>query len=268
MDPDGKVALITGSGAGIGRATALALAEAGAAVVVADIDDEGGRETVRLIEDKGGTAAFVHTDVGRRDDLERMVAFAEETFGGLDILHNNAGVGTGWPRFPDAPPERWEETFVIDLWAVIAGVQAAVPAMRRRGGGVIVNTASIAGVAVYVPDPIYGAAKHGVVGLTRSLAFLKDESNIRVNCVCPGVVDTPMIKKGLEGLTPEARANREAMIARMPLIPPSEIAEAVLQFVGDDSLAGEAMGVLAGHPRRLIPPSVRLPGDPAQRMPG
>lgn len=265
MDPKGKVAIVTGGSSGIGKATAIALAEAGAAVVIADIDEAGGLETVRLITEKGGNAAFMRTDVTRREDLERMVAFAEETFGGLDILHNNAGIVTRRPRFPDTPPQNWEQTLAINLWAVIAGTQAAVPAMRRRGGGVIVNTASMAGVIAYQPDPIYGATKHGVVGFTRALAYLKDEANIRVNCVCPGVVDTPLLTKGTEDLTPEERAQRDAIISRMPLIPPSEIAEAVLEFVRDDSLTGQAMGIMFGHPHRLIPPAVTFQNDPAQR---
>lgn len=265
MDPKGKVAIVTGGSSGIGRATALALAEAGASVVIADIDEAGGLETVRLITEQGGNAAFVRTDVTRREDLERMVAFAEETFGGLDILHNNAGIVTRRPRFPDTPPQNWEQTLAINLWAVIAGTQAAVPAMKRRGGGVIVNTASMAGVIAYQPDPIYGATKHGVVGFTRALAYLKDEANIRVNCVCPGVVDTPLLTKGTEDLTPEERAQRDAIISRMPLIPASEIAEAVLEFVRDDTLTGQAMGIMFGHPHRLIPPAVTFQNDPAQR---
>jgi NAD(P)-dependent dehydrogenase (short-subunit alcohol dehydrogenase family) len=264
MDPSGKVALVTGGGSGIGRATALALAREGASIVVADIDDDGGRETVKQIEQAGAKAAFVHTDVTSHGDIERMVAFAEETYGGLDILHNNAGIGTPRPRFPDAPLDVWEKTLAIDLWGVIAGTQAAVPAMRRRGGGVIVNTASLAGIIVYQPDPIYAAAKHGVVGFTRALVFLKDEANIRVNCVCPGVVNTPMVLKGMGQLTSEERAQREALFAQMPMIPPEEIAEAVLEFVHDDSLAGEAMGITYGQPHRLIPPAIQFARDPAQ----
>jgi NAD(P)-dependent dehydrogenase (short-subunit alcohol dehydrogenase family) len=265
MDPEGKVAAVTGAGSGIGRATAIALAGAGASVVVADIDDAGGVETVRQIESNGGKAAFVHVDVVKRDDLDRMVSFAEQTFGGLDILHNNAGVSTPRPRFPEAAAQDWERTVMIDLWAVIAGVQAAAPAMRRRGGGAIVNTASMAGLIAYVPDPIYAAAKHGVVGLTRSLIYLKDEANIRVNCVCPGVVDTPMVTKGLAEATPQERSQIEAMLAQMPMIPPQEIAEAVLEFVRDESLNGEAMGVMYGRPHKMVPPSIRFGReDPAQ----
>src|SRR3990172_2285098 len=141
MDPEGKVAIVTGGSSGIGRATAVALAAAGAAVVAADVNAEGGGETVSLIEQAGGRAAFVKCDVTNRDELEGMVAFAERTYGGLDILHNNAGITTPPPRFPDAPPERWERTVAVDVWSVIAGTQAAVPALRRRGRRlIIINT--------------------------------------------------------------------------------------------------------------------------------
>jgi NAD(P)-dependent dehydrogenase (short-subunit alcohol dehydrogenase family) len=193
-----------------------------------------------------------------------MVKFAEETFGGLDIAYNNAGIGTPAPRFPDARLEDWEKTVVVDLWAVIAGVQAEVPAMKRRSGGVIVNTASVAGLAPYLPDPIYAAAKHGVVGLTRSLQFLHGEANIRVNCVCPGVVDTPMVRRGLDAAPPEQRPQIEQMLNAMPMMPPTDIAEAVLEFVRDDSLAGEAMSVIYGGRKRLVDPPVRFTRDPAQ----
>ncbi len=265
MDPNGKVALVTGGGSGIGRATAAALAQAGARVVVADLDEAGGRETVRLVEAAGGKAAFIRTDVTSQGDIMDMVRFAEETFGGLDILHNNAGISTPPPRYPEAPADLWERTVAIDLLAVIAGTQAAIPAMKRRGGGVIVNTASIAGLIAYIPDPIYAAAKHGVVGFSRSLTYLKPEANIRVNCVCPGVVNTPMIRKGMEALSAEEKAQREAMMSQMPLIQPEEIAEAVMEFVRDESLNGEAMGVTYGRPRKLVPPPIRFQRDPAQR---
>jgi NAD(P)-dependent dehydrogenase (short-subunit alcohol dehydrogenase family) len=257
-DLEGRVALVTGGGSGIGRATAIALAKAGAAVVIADVDEDGGRETVRLLEEAEGRATFVRTDVSRWEEIERMVAFSEETFGGLDILHNNAGINAGWPRFPAAPRERWDKTVAVNLWAVIAGTDAAVPALRRRGGGVIVNTASLAGLIAYPQDPIYAATKHGVVGLTRALAFLKDEANIRVNCVCPGFVDTPLPRRRLDSMTGEERARWESVLARIPMIPPSEVADAVLEIVRDDSLTGQVMALQYGQPRRLVPPSMSL----------
>jgi NAD(P)-dependent dehydrogenase (short-subunit alcohol dehydrogenase family) len=265
MDPKGKVALITGGGSGIGRATALALAKDGASIAIADINEQGGRETVRMVEEGGGSSAFVQVDVTKRDDLERMVAFTEETFGGIDIFHNNAGIGTPQPRFPAAKPELWERTLTIDLSAVIAAVQAVVPAMQRRGGGVIVNTASIAGLIAHLPDPVYAAAKHGVVGLTRSLAFLHNEANIRVNCVCPGVVDTPLVRGRPEEMTEAEIKAREAYVNTMPLIRPEEIADAVLEFIRDDSLVGQAMAITHGPRRRLIDPPIRFRDDPSQR---
>jgi NAD(P)-dependent dehydrogenase (short-subunit alcohol dehydrogenase family) len=265
MDTNGKVALITGAGSGIGRATALALAQGGASLVVADIDEPGGRETVASVEAAGGTAAFVRADVRSRDDLDAMVALAESEFGGLDILHSNAGVGTPRPRFPDANPDDWDRTLMIDLWAVIAGTQAAVPALKRRGGGVIINTASIAGLMGYLPDPIYAAAKHGVVGFTRSLEYLKAEANIRVNCVCPGVVDTPMVRLDDRGLTDDERAQRDAFLKTMPLIAPETIAEAVIQLIADDSLNGVAMAITYGRPPRIVEAPIRFGRpDPAQ----
>ena len=256
MDPRGKIAVITGAGSGIGRATALALAAEGASIVVADFDNDGGAGTVGMVEAAGGKAAFIHTDVTIDTDVERMVTFATEKFGGLDILHANAGINTPRPHFPIAPRPAWERTLFVDLWGVIACIQAAVPLMRERGGGVIVSTSSLAGLIGYIPDPIYSAAKHGVVGLTRSLGFLSAEANIRVNCVCPTVVDTPMVTKRNEqveaaGLPPEASA-------AMPLITPEEVAEGVMEFVHDDSLAGQVMGIVYGRPRRLVPPPLSL----------
>jgi NAD(P)-dependent dehydrogenase (short-subunit alcohol dehydrogenase family) len=265
MDPNEKVAIVTGAGSGIGRATATALAAAGASVVVADMNEEGGREAVKQIEEAGGKASFKSVDVRDRAALDAMVAFAEKTYGGLDIIHNNAGVGTPRPIFPGARTEDWERTLFIDLWAVIAGTQAAVPAMQRRGGGVVISTASVAGLMGYLPDPIYAAAKHGVVGFTRSLGYLKAESNIRVNCVCPGVVDTPMVRQVDRNLTPEEIAARDAFLKSIPLIEPATIAEAVLTLIRDESLNSVAMSVTYGRPPRIVEAPMRFGRqDPAQ----
>jgi NAD(P)-dependent dehydrogenase (short-subunit alcohol dehydrogenase family) len=251
-DLDGRVALITGGGSGIGRATAAALASAGASVVVADIDAAAGEDAVATITAAGGISAFVPADVTDWASIERMVAFAGERFGGLDILHNNAGINAGWPRFPDAPRERWDRTVAINLWAVIAGTQAAVPAMRRRGGGVIINSASMAGLVTYGTDPIYGATKSAVVAFTRALAYLRDEANIRVNCVCPSFVDTALPRRRLGDMPPDERERWRAALERIPMLRPEEVADAVLELVRDQSLAGAVMALEYGKGRRLV----------------
>lgn len=255
MDPKGKVALVTGAASGVGRATVILLASRGARVVAADIDEAGGDETVRLAAEEGGEARFIRADVTKWEDLERAVAFAEETFGGLDILHNNAGVLSG-EQYPAGPRERWERTLSINLWGVIAGTQIAVPALQRRGGGVIVSTASVAAFVPYYDDPVYAATKHGIVGLTRSLQYLHHSQNIRVNAVCPGGIDTPLVAADLAHMTPDELAARERLLARFPLMPPSQVAEAVLHFIEDDSLAGQAMHVMSGREPTLVAPPI------------
>ncbi len=269
MNISGKVAIVTGAGSGIGRATALRLAKEGAKVVVADIDDGGAGETVSMIEAAGGTAASVHCDVTRSADLDAMFAFAERTYGGFDILHNNAGIGTGLPRWPDCGEEQWQRTMIVDLFAVVEGTRRAIPLLRKRGGGVIISTASVAGLFGYAADPIYCAAKHGVVGLTRSLAPLKAEG-IRVNCLCPGVVDTPMLTRGLQNLQGEALEIAKRGLAAMPMIPPEDIAQGAVELIEDDDAAGYAMGIMHHQPHRIIPAAINLPsssGDPSALRP-
>ncbi len=258
MEIEGKVALVTGAASGIGRATAIALADAGAAVVIADIDECGARDSQRIIEDAGGRAAFLKTDVTRQQDIERMIAFADETFGALHILHNNAGINSGWPRFPASDHDEWNRTLAINLWAVISGTEAAVPLIRRSGGGAIVNSASLAGLIAFETDPIYAATKHGVVGLTRALAFLKDEANIRVNCICPSFVDTPLPRRRLDAMSPEERADWEAALTRVPMLDPREVANVVLEIIRDDGMAGEAIAMLYDQPHRSIPPPLSI----------
>jgi NAD(P)-dependent dehydrogenase (short-subunit alcohol dehydrogenase family) len=252
MDITNKVALVTGAGSGIGRAAAIRLAREGASVVVVDINESGGQETVAQIEANGGKAAFVRADVTLEADVRAMIAFAESTFGGLDILHNNAGIITGPPRWPDTEPERWIRMLDINLRGVILGTQLAIPAMRKRGGGAIVNTASMAGIGYgFAPNPVYAASKGGVVLFTASMGPWKDEANIRVNCVCPGVVDTPMLR-GQREQTPEVQKALNERLAGIQIIPPEEIADVVVEFVRDDSLAGRAMMVRNGRPRELL----------------
>jgi NAD(P)-dependent dehydrogenase (short-subunit alcohol dehydrogenase family) len=266
----GKVALVTGAGSGIGRASALRLAREGAAVVAADVDEPAARETVAQIESAGGRAASiradpslrsgqapravaVRADVTEEEDVRAMIAFAEETFGGLDILHNNAGVITPPPRWPDLEPERWARMLDINLRGVILGTQLAIPALRRRGGGAVVNTASMAGVGYgYPPNPVYAASKGGVVLFTASLAPLKDEAGIRVNCVCPGVVDTPMFRGGLAAAGGDISQLIAERMRGLPIIAPEEVAAAVVELVRDDSLAGRALLLRNGRPPELL----------------
>jgi NAD(P)-dependent dehydrogenase (short-subunit alcohol dehydrogenase family) len=258
MEIEGKVALVTGAGSGIGRATAVALACAGASVIIADIDETGGCETLCTVHEAGGTAAFVKVDVTREEDIERMVAYADEAFGALHILHNNAGINTGWPRFPFAGHDDWNRTLTINLWAVIGGTNAAVPLIRRSGGGAIVNSASLAGLIAFETDPIYAATKHGVVGLTRALAFLKDEANIRVNCICPSFVDTPLPRRRLQAMSGDERAGWEAALTRVPMFTPAEVADLVLDIIHDDTMAGQAFAMLYGQPHLAVAPPIAI----------
>ncbi len=219
MDLQNKVAIITGAGSGIGRATALRLAREGTAIVVADVNDAGSAETVSMVEAAGGKAAAVHVDVTDSSDIDAMFAFADTTYGGFDILYNNAGITTGAPRWPDCPEEQWMKTIAVDLVGVIEGTRKAIPLLKKRGGGVIIQTASLAGLFGFQADPVYSAAKHGVVGLTRALVYLKPEANIRVNCVCPAVVNTPMATYSVKNLTGAAAEEAQRRLAAMPMLP-------------------------------------------------
>ena len=200
-----KVALVTGAGAGIGRAAALRLAREGAAVVIADVDEEAGSSAVREIRSEGGQAAFIFVDVASEANVFRMIVFAEEEFGGLDVLVNNAG-GVTEPYFPEGEPEHWGRAIDLNLRGTMLGIHFGVRAMKKRGGGAVVNISSMGGVGFRPYDmPEYGAAKAGVMRLTASLATLQERSRIRVNCICPGWVDTPASRCGRAQMTPQER---------------------------------------------------------------
>jgi NAD(P)-dependent dehydrogenase (short-subunit alcohol dehydrogenase family) len=190
----GKVAVVTGSGSGIGRASAQALARAGAAVMVSDVNDDGGAETVAAIEASGGQAAYTRCDVSVADDCEALVSATVERFGRLDILHANAGVSLafedGFSPFVD--PATWDKVIGINLNGVFYCCHYAIPVMARGGGGAIINTASSMAVVPLGGMDGYAASKAGVVGLTRSLAPMCGPLGIRVNAICPGYVETPL----------------------------------------------------------------------------
>ena len=245
--------LITGGGSGIGRATAQRLAKEGASIVIADLDEKMGAESVKLVEGAGGRATFVRADVTKESDARAMLDAAVSKFGRVDILHNNAGIAVGPPGFPAAEAARWRLVLDIDLYAVVLGCWLAAPIMTRAGGGAIVNTASMAGLYPHPLDPIYAAAKAAVVNFTYSLAPWASERKIRVNCVCPGITDTPMVRRGIEAAT------AVGMKSWLPskIIQPEEIADAVFTLIRDDSLFGRALEVRPTG-RRLT----EIPGAP------
>ena len=219
----GKVAVVTGGALGIGRASARIFAREGASVVVADIDEEHGLETVALVEADGGRATFVRTDVAVKDDVEAMVEHAVRSFGGLDVAHNNAGIAAPMAKLADYPDDGWDRTIAVMLTGVYLCMKAEIPRMLERGGGAIVNTASGVGLVGYPGQAAYTASKHGVVGLTKVAALDYGAKGIRVNAICPGTARTPMvddavsrdpsIERYLETLHPIGRIAEAAEIA-------------------------------------------------------
>jgi NAD(P)-dependent dehydrogenase (short-subunit alcohol dehydrogenase family) len=195
---DGKVAVVTGAAMGIGRASALIFAREGASVVVADIEEDQGRETVALIEGAGGQASFVRTDVSVPGDVAAMVHHAVDTFGGLDCAHNNAGIAAPMAPLADYPDDGWHRTIAVMLTGVYLCMKAEIPRLLERGGGAIVNTASGVGLVGYPGQAAYTASKHGVIGLTKVAALDYGAQGVRVNAVCPGTASTPMVDQAIE----------------------------------------------------------------------
>ncbi|HEU4698715.1 MAG TPA: glucose 1-dehydrogenase [Gemmatimonadales bacterium] len=231
MDFEGRTALVTGAGSGIGRAVALAYAREGARVVVADIGEESGQETVRLIGEAtpGAECLFVRADATRPEDHEALVAAALERFGGLHVACNNAGIGGELNPVADLSVAGWQRVIEVNLSGVFYAMRAQLPPMLAAGGGAIVNMASILGQVGAPKTAGYVAAKHGVVGLTQTAALEYAARGVRVNAVGPGYIDTPL----LASLTPEARAGLVALHPIGRLGRAEEVAELVAWLSSD-----------------------------------
>ncbi len=232
---EGKVALITGAGSGIGRESALLFASEGAAVVVVDRDDAAGQETVDAVTGAGGRAVYAHADVSRGDDCAGMVAVAETTFGGLHVLFNNAGIMDS--RDDDAvstAEEVWDLTMNVNAKGVFLGCKHGIPALRRAGGGSIINTASfVAVLGAATPQVAYTASKGAVLALTRELAIVHAREHIRVNALCPGPLRTELLMKFLDTEAKKQRRLVHIPIGRFGLA--REIAQAALFLASDES---------------------------------
>lgn len=235
MRLSGKVALITGAGSGIGRETALLFAREGGKVVVADLGEAAGQETVELVRAAGGDAAFVRADVSKAADAQNMVAFAEETYGRLDILFNNAGISHIADDDAVSTEESvWDLTFDVNVKGVFLGCKYGIPALRRAGGGSIINTASfVAVLGAATPQLAYTSSKGAVLSMSKELAVIHAREKIRVNALCPGPLRTELLMKYLN--TPEKRNRRLVHIPMGRFGEAKEIANAVLFLASDES---------------------------------
>jgi NAD(P)-dependent dehydrogenase (short-subunit alcohol dehydrogenase family) len=253
MELDGKVAIVTGAGgAGCGRAIACRFAREGASVVIADTNDAGMRETASAIELEGRRTSIFRTDVGNEADVRALFGFAESTYGGVDVVVNDASGAV----FPERSFDDWFANVRVDLLGAMYTARYGIEAMRRRGGGAIVNIGSTSALPhgdVRANGPSssgYNTAKAGVMRLTTTLSWMGVKEGIRVNCLVPHWIGTDHIKSVVAAMT---REQRRASVVPDVLIAPEELADAVLRLATDESLCGRVMVWFGGQPPRLIP---------------
>jgi NAD(P)-dependent dehydrogenase (short-subunit alcohol dehydrogenase family) len=246
---DNKVAVITGAASGMGRATAVRFAGEGAAVVIADLNQEGGEATARQCRENGGRALFHKTDVTSEAEIKSAVERAVKEFGQLNVIYNNAGIGGAVGPLDQITVEHWDRTMAVLLRAVFLGMKYAVPEIRKAGGGSIISTASIAGLQGYAGIHPYSAAKAGVINLTRSAATELAKDRIRANCICPGGILTPLVYNNIPG---GEKAAAEFLSKGQPFPRegrPEDIANMALFLASDESewITGAAMVVDGGY---------------------
>jgi NAD(P)-dependent dehydrogenase (short-subunit alcohol dehydrogenase family) len=251
-----KVALITGAGGGIGGESALLFAAEGASVVVVDVADGAGEETVRRVKQQGGKAAYVRADVSKDADCAKMIAFAETTFGKLDVLFNNAGIMDSADDDAMKTPEAvWEKTLAINLKGVFLGCKHGIPALQRAGGGSVINTASFVGIVGAATAQIaYTASKGGLIAMTRELAVIHARQKIRVNALCPGPLKTELLMKFLD-----TDAKKQRRLVHIPMGrfgEAKEMAKAALFLASDDSsyMTGASLVVDGGITAAYVTP--------------
>lgn len=241
-----KVALVTGAASGIGRAAALAFSREGAAVVVSDLHLTGAEATAAMIVESGGEALAAACDVARRADVENLVAQTVHTFGRLDFAFNNAGIGGALGMLHQKTEAEWDDVLAVNLKGVWLCLRSEVQAMQASGGGAIVNMASAAGLVGFRGASAYSASKHGVIGLTKTAALEYARSKIRINAVCPGFTDTPMVASMLEAAPELADSVRGNPLRRLGT--PEETAEAVIWLCSDKAsfITGQALAIDGG----------------------